>query len=100
MVVLAKMQFVYQFQLLHHLQGAIDCGEAEARLFLTGTPEDLIGVKMSLSLADNIHNQGSLMGKPLPGVIKLHSVRDHLAAALRPLMLMIIICNSNYNIVL
>jgi hypothetical protein len=55
---------------------------------------------MSLSLADNIHNQGSLMGKPLPGVIKLHSVRDHLAAALRPLMLMIIICNSNYNIVL
>ncbi len=82
MMVLAKMQFVHHIQLFQHLQSAINRGEAEAWLHLTGTEEYLIGIKMPAPLADDIHYQGALVSKSLAGVIQFPAACIHFTAAL------------------
>jgi hypothetical protein len=98
MMVLAKMQFVHYIQLFQHLQGAINRGEAEAGLYLTGTEEYLIGIKMPAPLANDIHYQGALVSKSLASVIQFPVACVHFNTAFDIIMLMRIICNSYYTL--
>ena len=55
-VCFVKMDFLYEAQFLEHLQGSINSGQAEARLFLSGQAIDFIRIQVSLPLTNDIQN--------------------------------------------
>jgi len=68
-VCFVKMEFLYQAQFLEPLQGSINSGQAEARLFPSGPAIDLIGIQVSSPTANDFQNQSPLTGNPHPGYI-------------------------------
>ena len=64
---LVEVDFLNQAKSLEGLQSAVDRGQADAGLFLPDTAVDLIGVRVSLSLADRLQNQSPLFCRPEAG---------------------------------
>jgi hypothetical protein len=70
MMPLIKMKLVNQTYFLECLQGAVDGRETQTCTLLSGPAEDFVSVEMTLSLTNNLHDQGALIGNPHPGGIQ------------------------------
>jgi len=70
MMPLIEMKLLDQTQFLKCLQGAVDGEETQTRSLLPGTAVDFVGVEVTPSLSNNLHDQGALIGNPHPGGIQ------------------------------
>jgi len=66
-VVFVKVKFIDQAQFLEQPQISVNSGQANAGVFFTCLTVDFMSIQMTLSPADNVQNQGALIGNSHPG---------------------------------